>query len=66
VRRADFYLGTRRLRIDTTAPYVHTYDVRVTQPPGSTLSLRARAFIKVRHGKEPKKSIFAKVKVCAP
>jgi hypothetical protein len=64
VKRADFYLGTTRLRKDTSAPFVHTYDVRVTQRPGSTLRLRARAFIKVKHGTTPKKSIFAKVKVC--
>ncbi|HWH94113.1 MAG TPA: hypothetical protein VNT03_09645 [Baekduia sp.] len=65
VKRADFYLGTSRVRIDTKVPFVHTYDVRVTQRPGSTLRLRARAFIKVKHGKTPKKSIIAKVKVCS-
>jgi hypothetical protein len=64
VRRADFYQGTKRLRIDTTVPFVYTYSVRVTQPPGSTISLRARAFIKIRNGKSPKKSIFARVRVC--
>jgi hypothetical protein len=65
VRRADFYQGTKRLRTDTTVPYTYLYAVRVTQPRGSTITLRARAFIKVKHGKSPKKSIRAKVKVCA-
>jgi hypothetical protein len=65
VRRTDFYLGTSKLRTDNSAPFTYTFQVRVTQPRGSTVSLRARAFIKVRHGKTPKKSIFAKVKVCA-
>jgi hypothetical protein len=35
-----------------------------TQRPGSTISLRARAFIKVKRGKSPKKSIRAKVRIC--
>ena len=65
VRRSDFYLGTRVVRKDTRAPFVHTYTVLVTAPRGSTISLRARAFIKVRRGKAPKKSIRARVRVCA-
>jgi hypothetical protein len=64
VRRADFYLGTKKLRVDTRAPYAYTYTVKATQAPGSTIVLRARAFIKVKHGATPKKSIRAKVKVC--
>ncbi len=65
VRRSDFYLGARVVKKDTKAPFVHTYTVLVTAPRGSTISLRARAFIKVRRGKAPKKSIRARVKVCA-
>jgi hypothetical protein len=65
VRRADFYLGSKVLRVDTKVPYVHTYTVAVTQAPGSTITLRARAFIKVKHGTSPKKSIRAKVRVCS-
>ena len=59
VRRSDFYLGSRVIKRDTRVPFVHTYRVTVTQRPGSTITLRARAFIKVRRGKEPKKSIRA-------
>ena len=65
VRRSDFYLGTRVVKKDTKAPFVHTYTVLVSAPRGSTISLRARAFIKVRRGNAPKKSIRARVKVCA-
>ena len=64
VRRADFYLGSRVIKVDTRVPFVHTYNVTVTQRPGSTIALRARAFIKVKRGKSPKKSIRAKVRVC--
>ena len=65
IRRTDFYLGTKRLKKDTRVPFVYTFQVLVTQPRGSTITLRARAFIKVRHGKTPKKSLRAKLKVCA-
>jgi hypothetical protein len=39
--------------------------VKATQPRGSTISLRARAFMKVKTGKQPKKSVYAKIKVCS-
>jgi len=65
VRRADFYLERSRIKIDRRAPYVHTYTVRAGQVPGSTINLRARAFIKMKRGKSPTKSIRAKVKVCS-
>ena len=65
VARTDFYRGTRRVKIDRRAPFVHTFRVVTTQPRGSTITLRARAFIKVRRGRSPKKSIRASVKVCS-
>jgi hypothetical protein len=64
VRRSDFYLGARVVKVDTRVPFVHTYSVTVTQRPGSTIALRARAFIKVKRGKSPKKSVRATVRVC--
>jgi hypothetical protein len=64
VRRADFYIGTRRVKIDTKAPFVQTLTVTAGSKSGATIRLRARAFIKVRRGKSPKKSIFATIKVC--
>src|SRR5205823_18917 len=64
VRRTDFYLGAKRLKIDLRAPFLYTYRVLVTQPAGSTITVRARAFIKVKRGKSPKKSLRVKVGVC--
>jgi len=64
IRRVDFYLNTKRIRIDKKAPFVHTYKLRASQTPGSTIRLRARAFIKVKRGKSPTKPIRTKVKVC--
>ena len=65
VSRADFYIGAKVVKIDRTAPFVQTLKVTASARRGSTITLRARAFIKVRHGKAPKKSITAKLKVCA-
>ena len=64
VRRADFYIGTKRVKIDTKAPFVQTLTVTAGSKSGATIRLRARAFIKVKRGKSPKKSIFATIKVC--
>lgn len=65
VVRTDFYLGRRRVRIDRKAPFRHTMTVVASTRRGATITLRARAFIKVRRGKGPKKSIRATVKVCS-
>jgi hypothetical protein len=39
--------------------------VLVAQAKGSTITLRTRAFIKVKRGKAPTKSLRARVRVCA-
>ena len=65
VARVDFYLGSRRLTIDRRAPFVKRYKIVATQQRGSTITVRARAFIKVRRGKAPTKSLRAAIKVCA-
>lgn len=64
VRRADFYIGTRRVKIDRVAPFTQTLTVTAGSRSGSTVRLRARAFIKVRRGKSPTKSIRATIRVC--
>jgi hypothetical protein len=64
VTRADFYIGTRRVRIDRRAPFVQTLRVTAGARRGSTITVRARAFIKVKRGKAPKKSIRSTIKVC--
>lgn len=63
VTRTDFFVGTKRLKIDRRAPFSQV--LRIPDPrAGQSYSLRARAFIKVRRGKAPKKSIRATLKVC--
>ena len=64
VRRTDFYIGTRRVKIDRRAPFRQTLRVRANSVPGSTVRLRARAFIKVKRGRSPKKSLFVTFRVC--
>jgi hypothetical protein len=64
VRRADFFVATKRIKIDKRAPFVQRVTVAPTRASGSKIALRVRAFIKVRHGKAPKKSIRTSVKVC--
>ena len=63
VTRADFYIGTKVVKRDRRAPFSQILTIANAQP-GKSYRLRARAFIKVRRGRAPKKSIFATVKVC--
>ncbi len=65
VRRADFYIGQQRVKIDRRAPFRQTLRVRATSARGSAIRLRARAFIKVKHGRSPKKSLYVTFRVCA-
>ncbi len=65
VTRADFYIGAKVVKRDRRAPFVQTLKVTASAKRGSTITLRARAFIKVKHGKPPKKSIRSTIKVCA-
>ena len=64
VRRADFYIGRTRVKIDKTAPFRQTLRVKAGTKPGSTVTVKARAFIKVKRGKSPTKSISSSVRVC--
>jgi hypothetical protein len=64
VRRADFYIGSKRVKIDKKAPFVQTLTVTASAKPGSEVKLRARAYIKVKRGKSPTKSIRSTIKVC--
>jgi len=64
VRRTDFFVGSRRILLDRKAPFSARFKVPLSAVPGSTLTVRARAYIKVRRGKSPKKSIRATVRVC--
>ena len=64
ITRTDFYVGTKRAKIDKKAPFTQTLKVPSSARPGSSVSVRAQAFIKVKKGKQPKKSIRATIKVC--
>jgi len=64
VSRTDFYVGAKRAKIDRKAPFTQTLKVPSTAKPGSSVTLRAQAFIKVTKGKSPKKSVKATIKVC--
>lgn len=63
VTRTDFFVGAKRLKIDRSAPFRQT--LRIPSPKaGQSYGFRARAFIKVRRGIGPKKSVRATLKVC--
>lgn len=64
IRRTDFYIGARRVKIDRRAPFRQTLRVRATAVRGSSIRLRARAFIKVKRGRSPKKSLYVTFRVC--
>jgi hypothetical protein len=67
VFKTDFYIGSKVVKHDTKAPFVQRLTVKVGNGPGSKVTVRARAFIKVRHpkhGKFPTKSISSSITVC--
>jgi hypothetical protein len=64
VRRTDFFIGRRRVVVDLRAPFALRFKVPLATAPGSALTLRARAYIKVRHGRGPKKSLSISVRIC--
>lgn len=63
ITRADFFVGSTRVAIDRRAPFVQTLIISGARP-GTTSSLRARAYIKVRRGRAPKRSVTATVRTC--
>lgn len=64
VTRTDFFIGSRRLKVDRKAPFRQTLVIPNPQR-GQSYAFRARAFIKVRRGKAPKKSIRSTLRVCS-
>jgi hypothetical protein len=64
VRRTDFFIDGKRVKIDRKAPFVQKLSVRSYQP-NSRHKLKARAFLKVRRGKSPTKSISTAFQVCS-
>ncbi len=67
VFKVDFYIGSKIVVHDKKAPFAQRLKVKVGTKSGSKVTVRARAFMKVRHpkhGKFPTKSIRATVTVC--
>ena len=64
ITRADFYVAGERVKIDHKVPYVQRLTVKVGTVSGSTVEVRARAFMKVRKGKQPTKSITNTIRTC--
>jgi len=65
VFRVDFSQDGKLLKKIKKPPFKRTIKVRAGQPKGSFIEVRARAFIKVHHGKTPKKSVRVRIPVCA-
>ena len=64
ITRTDFTVAGGKAKIDRKAPFVQTLRVPATAVKGASVTFRARAFIKVKRGKAPKKSIRSTIKVC--
>jgi hypothetical protein len=62
--RVDFSVAGKLVRKVTRAPFFATIKVRPQAAKGSFVEVRARAFIKVHHGKVPKKSVRVRIPVC--
>jgi hypothetical protein len=65
VFRVDFSQDGKLLERVRRPPFKRTIKVKAGQPRGSFIEVRARAFIKVHHGKTPKKSVRVRIPVCA-
>ena len=64
VTKVEFYIDKTRVKTDKKAPFRQTLTVR-NLAAGSRHTLKARATIKVRKGKSPKKSVSTTFSVCA-
>jgi hypothetical protein len=63
--RVDFSVAGKLVKKVTRPPFRATIKVKASAPRGSFIEVRARAFIKVHHGKVPKKSVRVRIPVCA-
>jgi hypothetical protein len=64
VRRAQFRVERRQIKTDRTAPFVRRFVLPDGKAPGSTVELRARAFVKLTRGRSATKSVRTTVMVC--
>lgn len=66
VTKVDFSIDGRIKKTDKKAPFRQTLVATATAAKGSTITMRARAFIKMRKTKRiPKKSIFLRIRICS-
>lgn len=63
VTRTDFFIDGTRKKIDRRAPFRQRLTVKKLKA-GTKHTLKARAYIKVKRGKSPKKSISTSFTVC--
>jgi hypothetical protein len=63
--RVDFTVSGKLVKKVKKAPFRATIKIKASAAKGSFVEVRARAFIKVHHGKVPKKSIRVRIPVCA-
>jgi len=63
VSRVDFYIDTKRKKTDKKAPFSQRLTIKALKA-GSTHKLQARAKIKVKRGRSPRKSISTTFSVC--
>ena len=64
VRRVDFYVQATRVKIDRKPVFRQRLRVPAAQRAGTPIKLRARAFIKVRRGRSPTKSLLVTLSAC--
>jgi len=64
ITRVDFFIDGKRVKIDRKAPFSQRLSVK-SYLPSSRHTLKARAYIKVKRGKSPKKSITTSLQVCS-
>jgi hypothetical protein len=66
VTKVDFSISGKIKKTDRRAPFRQTLTATATAAKGSVITMRARAFIKVRKIKRiPKKSVFLRIRVCS-
>jgi hypothetical protein len=65
VTKVAFSVAGSTVKTDKKAPFKQTLTIKASTKKGSSVLVRARASMKVKHGPEPTKSITTKVKVCA-
>lgn len=64
VRRVDFSQGARLRFRDRAAPFTYNDRISPTRKPGASVTVRARAYIKLKRGNGPTTSIGARIRVC--